>query len=48
MFVREMVDASLKVWEVNVGNLEYGMSLWKPRMSCADITRKFSDPLRGP
>ena len=38
MFVREVDDASLKVWEANVAAHEYGMSLLKPGVSCAEVT----------
>ncbi|MBO6853608.1 MAG: M24 family metallopeptidase [Marivivens sp.] len=43
MFVREVDDASLKIWEANVGAHEYGMSLLKPGASCAEITAKIND-----
>lgn len=42
MFVREVDDASLKIWEANVGAHEYGMSLLKPGASCAEITAKIN------
>ncbi len=38
MFVGEVDDASLKIWEANVAAHEYGMSLLKPGKSCAEIT----------
>ena len=38
MFVGEVDDASLKIWEANVAAHEYGMSLLKPGASCADVT----------
>ena len=43
MFVREVDDASLKIWEANVGAHEYGMSLLKPGASCSEITAKIND-----
>ncbi len=38
MFVGEVDDASLKIWEANVAAHEYGMSLLKPGVSCAEVT----------
>ena len=38
MFVGEVDDASLKLWEANVGAHELGISLIKPGASCAEIT----------
>ncbi|TNF22221.1 MAG: M24 family metallopeptidase [Rhodobacteraceae bacterium] len=43
MFLGEVDDASLKVWEANVAAHEYGMSLLKPGVSCADVTHKIND-----
>jgi creatinase len=43
LFVGEVDDASLKVWEANVAAHEYGMSLLVPGMSCAAITAKIND-----
>jgi len=43
MFVREVDDASLKIWEANVGAHEYGMSLLTPGASCSEITAKIND-----
>ncbi|MFX0542149.1 aminopeptidase P family protein [Roseovarius sp. S4756] len=43
MFVGEVDDASLKVWEANVAAHEYGMSLLKPGVSCAEVTHKIND-----
>ncbi len=43
MFVGEVDDASLKVWEANVGAHEYGMSLLKPGVSCAEVTYKINE-----
>jgi creatinase len=38
MFVGEVDDASLRIWEANVAAHEYGMSLLKPGISCAEVT----------
>ena len=43
MFVETVDDASLKIWEANVGAHEYGMSLLKPGVSCAEVTLKIND-----
>ncbi|MCU9847444.1 aminopeptidase P family protein [Defluviimonas sp. WL0024] len=43
MFVREVDPASLKIWEANVAAHEYGMSLLKPGVSCAEVTAKIND-----
>jgi creatinase len=43
MFVGEVDDASLKIWQANVAAHEYGMTLLKPGNSCADITAKIND-----
>jgi creatinase len=40
MFVREVDDASLAVWQANVAAHEYGMSLLRPGVSCAEVTAK--------
>ncbi|KEO50916.1 M24 family metallopeptidase [Thioclava pacifica] len=42
LFVGEVDDASLKIWEANVAAHEYGMSLLKPGASCAEITHKIN------
>jgi creatinase len=42
LFVGEVDAASLKVWEANVGAHEYGMSLLKPGVSCAEVTHKIN------
>ncbi|BBU59020.1 creatinase [Mameliella alba] len=42
LFVGEVDTASLEVWEANVGAHEYGMSLLKPGVSCAEVTRKIN------
>jgi creatinase len=43
MFVGEVDPASLKIWEANVAAHEYGMSLLKPGVSCAEVTAKIND-----
>ncbi len=43
MFVREVDAASLKVWEANVAAHEYGISLLRPGVSCAEVTAKIND-----
>lgn len=43
LFVGEVDDASLKIWEANVAAHEYGMSLLKPGASCAEVTHKIND-----
>ena len=43
MFVGEVDAASLKIWEANVAAHEYGMSLLKPGVSCAEVTAKIND-----
>jgi creatinase len=42
MFVKEVDPASLKIWEANVAAHEYGMSLLKPGVSCAEVTHKIN------
>ncbi|WP_300017541.1 aminopeptidase P family protein [uncultured Roseobacter sp.] len=43
LFVQECDADSLKIWEANVAAHEYGMSLLKPGVSCADVTHKIND-----
>lgn len=43
LFVREVDDASLKIWKANVAAHELGISLLKPGASCADITAQIND-----
>ncbi len=38
MFAGEVDPASLAIWETNVAAHEYGMSLLKPGVSCAEVT----------
>lgn len=42
LFVGEVDDASLKIWQANVDAHEYGMSLLKPGASCAEVTEKIN------
>ncbi|TCP61563.1 creatinase [Rhodovulum bhavnagarense] len=39
MFAAEVDAECLAIWEANVAAHEYGMSLLKPGMSCAEVTR---------
>ncbi|WP_299502448.1 aminopeptidase P family protein [uncultured Roseobacter sp.] len=43
LFLGEVDAASLKIWEANVAAHEYGMSLLKPGVSCAEVTHKIND-----
>lgn len=43
MFVREVDAASLKIWQANVAAHEYGMSLLRPGISCAEVTARIND-----
>lgn len=43
MFVREVDAASLRIWEANVAAHEYGMSILKPGVSCAEVTGNIND-----
>ena len=38
MFVGEVDEASLRIWEANVAAHEYSMSLLKPGVSCGEVT----------
>ena len=42
MFVGEVDEASRRIWEANVATHEYGMSLLKPGVSCAEVTHKIN------
>jgi len=42
MFVGEVDDASLKIWEANIGAHELGLSLLKAGSSCADVTHEIN------
>ena len=43
LFVETVDDASRAVWEANVAAHEYGMSLLKPGVSCAEVTHHIND-----
>lgn len=43
MFVGEVDDASLAIWEANVAAHEYGISLLKPGATCAEVTHAIND-----
>ncbi|MEO9652185.1 MAG: M24 family metallopeptidase [Roseobacter sp.] len=43
LFVGEVDEASLKIWQANVAAHEYGISLLKPGVSCAQITLKINE-----
>ncbi|CUH62327.1 Creatinase [Thalassovita gelatinovora] len=47
LFVGEVDDASLAIWQANVAAHEYGMSLLKPGASCAEVTQKINDFFAG-
>ena len=42
MFAGEVDAASRAIWEANVAAHEYGMSLLKPGVSCAEVTHKIN------
>ena len=42
LFMGEVDAASLQTWESNVAAHEYGMSLLKPGVSCAEVTEKIN------
>ena len=42
LFVEKVDPNSLKIWEANVAAHEYGMSLLKPGVSCAEVTEKIN------
>ena len=42
IFLGEVDEASQKIWEANVATHEYGMSLLKPGVSCAEVTQKIN------
>ncbi|WP_323784115.1 aminopeptidase P family protein [Thalassovita sp.] len=42
MFVAEVDPDSRKIWQDNVAAHEYGMSLLKPGVSCAEVTEKIN------
>lgn len=42
MFLSEVDEASLKIWQANVAAHEYGMGLLTPGASCAEVTEKIN------
>ena len=42
MFLGEADKVSLDIWEANIAAHEYGISLLKPNISCAEITQKIN------
>ncbi len=42
LFVENVDEASLALWQANVAAHEYGMSLLKPGANCADVTRRIN------
>ena len=42
MFVGECDAASRRIWDINVAAHEYGISLLKPGVSCAEVTAKLN------
>jgi len=47
LFARDVDAASLAIWEANVAAHEYGMSLLRPGVSCAEVTAKINDFFAG-
>ncbi|ULB10606.1 M24 family metallopeptidase [Cereibacter azotoformans] len=47
LFLGEVDEASLRIWEANVAAHEYGISLLKPGASCAEVTAKINAFLEG-
>jgi len=43
LFLGAPDPASLRIWEANVAAHEYGMSLLKPGVSCAEVTARIND-----
>ena len=42
MFLGEVDKVSLDIWEANIAAHEYGISLLKPNISCAEVTQKIN------
>jgi creatinase len=42
MFAAHVDEASLAIWQANVATHEYGMSLLKPGVSCAEVTHQIN------
>ena len=43
LFVKEVDEESLRIWQANVDTHEYGMSLLKPGASCAEVTQRINE-----
>ncbi len=43
LFVGEVDEASMAIWEANIAAHEYGMSLLQPGISCAEVAYKIND-----
>jgi hypothetical protein len=43
LFVGEVDDASMRVWQTNIDSHEFGMKLLRPGASCAEITMKINE-----
>jgi creatinase len=43
LFLGEVDDASMRVWQTNIDSHEYGMKLLRPGASCAEITMKINE-----
>ena len=43
LFAGQVDPASLAIWQANVATHEYGMSLLKPGVSCAEVTHRIND-----
>ncbi len=43
LFLGTVDEASLKIWQANVAAHEYGISLLRPGVSCAEVTRRIND-----
>ena len=42
MFLGEVDKVSLDIWKANIAAHEYGISLLKPNISCAEVTQKIN------
>ena len=42
MFAAEVDEASLKIWQANISAHEYGMSLLRPGVTCAEVTHRIN------
>ena len=42
MFLGEVDKVSLDIWKTNIAAHEYGISLLKPNISCAEVTKKIN------